>query len=145
MSNKQRLFEINAKVNKLPLNEDIFRTDRLDDTQEQDELHDEITAQVKSHFDSRMFREGIPQELPMQIMEQNITLQLDEEQPLSLESSNENQIEYQVNYVGTVAQTSFRVYVNVFVDVDPVYTDRKYEFISRILFSPEDVWLDFKD
>ena len=61
METKKRLFEIFAKVNKLPLNEQ----DDLDASEAWDNFYDKVEEDVTDWFagNPKMFREGIPNEL----------------------------------------------------------------------------------
>jgi hypothetical protein len=139
---KERLFEIFSKVNKIKLNEaDSFNNDQENIV---NEIRENIINTIKGGIEPKMFNDGIPSEILIKGGEQTIELKMPQENGLTLKNVNNGQFQYVAKYEGSVNNVNFEAYVDIYVDLNPVYTYEKYELKPQIMVSNEDVNIIFK-
>ena len=103
MNTKKRLFEVFSKVNKTPLIEEA------DDIIT--EIKEDIMWELKQ--DPKMFSTEIPYVLQLHIKENDVTVRLDDDKPLTYENTVENQINYTANYNFEVDGITFELSIPI--------------------------------
>jgi hypothetical protein len=152
--NKERLFEVFAKVNRL--NEDVLSSYG---SEEMDELRDDLEYEIKSHFRvgerNKLFREGVPQQILINIKGKNVPFNMDEENGLDLNDysnadSSPEQITYDANYTGDLSSVDpilqniqAELIIPVFVNLEKHYDAGKIDFWTEIWIDSEDIDIQF--
>jgi hypothetical protein len=139
--NKERLFEIFSKVNKLPINE-----------VESNDLKNEIIDDIKRHFSAgsseRMFNDGISEEILINIQSKNIVFNILDEGGFELTNSTAEQNEYNVKYKGNLSQINENlndviITVPIVLDIEKQYFGDKIGFKLEIWIKSDNVQVNF--
>ena len=124
MNTKKRLFEVFSKVNKTPLIEEA------DDIIT--EIKEDIMWELKQ--DPKMFSTEIPYVLQLHIKENDVTVRLDDDKPLTYENTVENQINYTANYNFEVDGITFELSIPIILNVNKVSDGKTIKFKNEIWF-----------
>lgn len=150
MEEKKRLYEIFRKVNRL--NEDVFDNFNSD---EMDDLRDEIVYAINLHFKigsrNKMFKDGIPEEMNINVKEKEIEFTLDEQNPLEMQESVPEQVNYNANYNGEMGivddrlkNVQAKLFVPVTVNLNKKQEGGKIDFWTEIWINSEEVEVEFE-
>lgn len=139
MKDKKRLYEVYSKVNKLSINED--------DSQEFDELKDDITYDIKTYFKadngSRMFNNGIYSELTIRIQGDDFRFKMPSETGFVLNESSNGNVE-EVNYTATYNSdlSSLDSGLSDVTITLPVIIDIEKNFVSERIYIDTEIWIE---
>lgn len=149
MGNRERLYEVFAKVNNL--SEGVY--DEVFNTEEMDELHDDIQYAVDSHFrmgGPKMFAEGVPSQININIKGKQIPFVMDEQNGLEDEESAKDQLNYTGNYTAQLDPIDQRLrnvvgelFIPITVEVEKNYMGNKIDFYTRTWLDHNNVNLQF--
>ena len=147
---KERLFEVFAKVNRL--NEDALSAYN---SEEMDDLRDDLEYAIKLHFRvgerTKLFREGVPQQININIKDRNVPFNMDEQNGLELndysnEESSPEQITYDANYTADLESVDpllkdiqAELIIPVFVNLEKHYDAGKIDFWTEIWIDPDEI------
>ena len=134
-NNKEKLYNIFRKVNKQFINE---QTSDLD----LDDLLDEIKDDIFTWIDNDTFKEGFPYNFKVKIKDKDVEFQTIDD-PIELENSNDEELEYSIKYVGQYENYKIQIEVLFSVIVNYQFRDSKFEFFNKIAYSKNDIEVDF--
>lgn len=122
MKNKNKLYEIFAKVNKLPLNEQ----DDLDATQEMDDLKDNLSQNIQDEDVKKFDNDTVPNEMELNTFDfDRLELVLNDEYGLNgseFLNGVDGQLNYQAQYVTKVKEFPVIITVPYTVMIEKNYT-----------------------
>lgn len=130
MASKERLFEVFSKVTGIPLNEQ----DEI-----QDNVREQIDNEIRQNFDAKIFSKDVPYEFTLRIGDQEVPFQMTQDDAFELVDVNDGQHQYRAEYVGRYGEIGITLSVNIFVNLNPVFTYQKYEFKPEIITSNKEL------
>lgn len=142
MNNKNRLYEIFSKVNKININE------QLDVDQAKEELVDQVSQEITLDFrrNPKIFDAGIPYDLRLNIVGEEVNLKLaEEENGIILINGIDEQLQYNIIYNATIKGLAFKIKIPLTVEVEKIPEGDKINLKTKMWVVPNEIEITYND